>query len=157
MLAGLTGALFHAAGQQPSETITRPNFSGRWRMVKEKSDFGSFKMPDIVVRVIEHRDPTLNVHTIQTTGGKTSISDVSYTTDGSESTNVINGRPAVSKTFWDGPALMIRTTMKNSKGDDEVIEDRWEISDDRQTLTTTSHVRTANTEVELKLVCEREK
>lgn len=157
IVAVLTGALFHTAGQQPSETPAKPNFSGRWRMVKEKTDFGSFKMPDIIVRVIEHRDPTLNVHTIQTTGTKTSISDVSYTTDGSESSNVINGRPAVSKTFWDGPALMIRTTMKNSKGDDEVIEDRWEISDDRQTLTTTSHVRTANTEVDLKLVCEREK
>ena len=126
-------------------------------MLKEKSDFGGFAIPDIIVRVIGHRDPTLNVHTIQTTGTKTTIADVSYLTDGSESSNVINGRPALSKTFWDGPALMVRTTMKDSKGEDEVIEDRWEISEDQKTLTTSSHITTPRGQVDMKLVCEKEK
>ena len=154
MLGGLSGPV---AGQQTPGTPARPNFSGRWRMVKDKSDFGGFAVPDVIVRVIEHHDPTLNVHTIQTTGTKTSISDVSYLTDGSESNNIINGRPAVSKSFWYGPALTIRTTMKNSKDEDEVIEDRYEISDDGQTLTTSSHINTPKGQADLKLVCEKEK
>src|SRR6478672_9635045 len=60
----------------------KPNFSGRWRMVKGKSEFRGFKTPDIIVRSVEHRDPTLNLHTVQTTGTKTAISDISYFTDG---------------------------------------------------------------------------
>ncbi len=126
-------------------------------MVKDKSDFGGFSAPDMVVRVIEHRGTTLNVHTIQTTKGKTSAADVSYFTDGSEATNSLSGRDAVSKAFWDGPALMIRTTTKDSKGEDEIILDRWELSDDGQTLTTTSHITTPRGEVDMKLVCVKEK
>lgn len=135
----------------------RPDFSGRWRMIKDKSDFGGFTIPDLVVRVIEHRDPTLNVHTIQTTGTKTTTADVSYFTDGSQASNVINGHDATSKAFWDGPALVIRTNMKDSKGEDVVIEDRWELSDDQQTLTTTSHIETTKGQVDMKLVCLKEK
>ena len=135
----------------------RPDFSGRWRMVKDKSDFGGFAIPDLVVRVIEHHDPTLNVHTVQTTGTKTTTADVSYFTDGSQTSNVINGHDATSKAFWDGPALVIRTNMKDSKNEDVVIEDRWELSDDQQTLTTTSHIETPKGQVDMKLVCVKEK
>src|SRR5689334_22271782 len=74
----------------------KPNFSGRWRMVKGKSEFHSFQAPDIIVRSVEHRGPTLNLHTVQTTGTKTTISDISYFTDGSTANNVINGRNASS-------------------------------------------------------------
>lgn len=145
-----------AAAQQPLPP-PKPDFSGRWRMLKDKSDFGGFSIPDIVVRVIDHHDPTLNVHTVQTTGGKTTTADVSYFTDGSPSTNIINGHDATSKAFWDGPALVIRTNMKDSKGDDVVIEDRYELSDDQQTLTTTSHIETPKGQVDMKLVCVKEK
>jgi hypothetical protein len=126
-------------------------------MVKDKSDFGGFKAPDIIVRVIEHRDPTLNVHTVQTSGQKTSTVDVSYFTDGSETTNSMSGREAVSKAFWDGPALVIRTKTKDSKDEDEVVEDRWELSDDGQTLTISSHVTTPKGQVDMKLVSQKEK
>lgn len=135
----------------------KTDFSGRWRMLKDQSDFGGFTIPDAVIRVIEHRDPTLNVHTIQTNGGKTTTADVSYFTDGSPSNNVINGHQATSKAFWDGPALVIRTTMKDSRGEDVVIEDRWELSSDGQTLVTTSHIETSKGQVDMKLVCVKEK
>jgi hypothetical protein len=143
-------------GQAPAAPA-KPDFSGRWRMVKDKSDFGGFTAPDIVVRVVEHRDPTLNVHTVQTSKGKTSTVDVSYFTDGSQTTNTMSGRDAVSKAFWDGPALVIRTTTKNSKGEDQGVEDRWELSEDRETLTISSHVTTPKGQVDMKLVCEKEK
>lgn len=135
----------------------KPDFSGRWRMVKDQSDFGGFAVPDVVVRVIDHHDPTLNVHTVQTTGEKTTSADVSYFTDGSESKNIINGHDATSKAFWDGSALVIRTNMKDSKNEDVVIEDRWELSEDQQTLTTSSHIETPKGQVDMKLVCVKEK
>ena|SRR5436305_14458217 len=126
-------------------------------MVKEKSDFGTFKMPDIVVRVIDQHDPTMNVHTVQTSGTNTVTNDVVYMTDGSPSTNVINGRDATSKTFWDGAVLNVRTTMKNAKNQDVLMEERYELSEDGSTLTTTSHITTEKGEANLKLVAEKEK
>jgi hypothetical protein len=144
----------------PSQSIpspVRPDFSGRWRMVKDKSDFATFHTPDMIVQQIDHHDPTLNIHTIETLANKTSSNDVSYFTDGTESQNVISGRDATSKAFWDGSALMIRTDMKNSKGEDVTMEDRYELSPDKKTLTETSHITTAlGSEVNMKLVCRKE-
>ncbi|MBV9500666.1 MAG: hypothetical protein JO138_14935 [Acidobacteriaceae bacterium] len=126
-------------------------------MEKDQSNFANFKMPDIVVRVVDQHEPTMNIHTVQTTGAKTSVSDVSYFTDGTMTKNVINGRDAESKAFWDGPTLVVRTNMKDSKGEDELILDRWDLSADGNTLTTTSHIETPRGQVDLKLVCSREK
>ena len=150
LAAGIAGGILPA-----QDTHAHTDFSGRWRMDKAKSDFGKAPVPDIVVRVVEQHDPTLNLHTVQTTGTKTSISDVTYSTNGAETTNVINGHDAISRTFWDGPALVVRTTVKLPSGDEDV-EDRWELSPDKQTLTTTSRVRTAKGGADLVLVCTRE-
>ena len=146
-------ALLAAGG---ASSPAHANFSGRWRMNKEKSDFAKFKMPDMIVRVIDHHDPTMNVHTVQTSAGKTNTSDVTYLTDGSISSNVVNGRDATSRTFWDGDALVVRTDMKTAKNEDEQIEDRYELSEDGTTLTTTSHVVTEKGDVTMKLVSDKE-
>lgn len=155
-LAILLASAALAVVQNDAETA-HPNFSGRWRMVKEKSDFAHAQMPDMIIRVIEQRDITMNIHTIQTSGTTTKTADVSYFIDGSPSTNVINNQEATSKTFWDGRTLEVRTTLKLSNGDEELVEDRWELSDDGETLTTTSHVSTPKGSTTLKLVCEKEK
>ncbi len=138
-------------------SLPKPNFSGRWRMMKEQSSFGTFRMPDIVVRTVDDHPPALNVHTVQTAGEKTTTADITYFTDGSITRNVINGRDAESKTYWDGPVLVVRTSMKNSKGESELIVDRWELSEDKQTLTMTSHVDTDKGEADMRMVCAREK
>ena len=143
------------AAAQPE--TAKPNFTGRWRMDKAKSNFATFHAPDIVVQVVDQRGPTLNVHTVETRGKQTSTADVSYFTDGSISNNIINGRQAESKAFWDGNALNIRTTEKNSKGEDVVIEDRWVLTDDGQTLSRTSHIITASGSVDMTLISEKEK
>ena len=125
-------------------------------MQKDKSEFSGFKMPDIITRSVEQHGVIMNVHTVQTSGDKTSISDVTYSIDGTPTQNVVSGRDAESKTYWDGSTLVVRTTMKTAKGDDELIEDRWALSDSKQTLTTTSHVETDKGEVDMTLVCARE-
>ncbi|MBV9223098.1 MAG: hypothetical protein JOY85_03660 [Acidobacteriaceae bacterium] len=146
-----------APAQESQQTPVHTNFSGRWRMDKEKSDFANFTMPDILVRVIDQHDPTMNVHTVQTNGQKTSTVDATYMTDGSVASNIINNRDATSKAFWDGKVLVIRTNMKTAKNEDEEIEDRYELSDDGQILITTSHVTTDKGEVTMKMVCVKEK
>src|ERR1700761_1966736 len=94
--AVLSFAAILSAAAHADEASKRPDFSGRWRMIKAQSNFGKFKQPDIVVRVVDDHFPTLNVHTVQTTGKETTTSDVSYFIDGRQSTNVLNGRDATS-------------------------------------------------------------
>lgn len=153
VLAGifLMGALAQA------QTADKPDFSGRWRMVKDKSNFAGFKMPDVIVRAIEQHGVIMNVHTVQTVGQKTSIADISYSIDGAVTQNVINGRDSESRTYWDGPVLVVKTTMTTSKGGPELIEDRWSLSGDKQTLTIASHIETDKGGADISLVCARER
>ena len=151
------GTILSAAPFSAEDAVKHPNYSGRWKMIKDQSDFGKFKAPDMIIRVIDERDPTLNIHTLQTKNGNTTTSDVSYYINGRETTNTLGGRDAISKSFWDGPSLTIRTETKNSKGEDTQIVDRWDLSSDGQILTIASHIETPNGEVDLKLVCEKEK
>jgi hypothetical protein len=132
------------------------DFSGRWRMVKSQSDFGKFQMPDIVVRVVDQRGETMNVHTVQTTGDKTSTNDLSYFTDGTVSQNIINGRDAESRAYWDGAALIIRTAMKTASGENEQITDHWALSENHETLTINSHIETPRGDFDMKMVCEHD-
>lgn len=125
-------------------------------MIKDLSEFQKFKQPDIITRTVEEHDNTMNVHTVQTTGKSTTTSDVTYLLDGSDSQNVMSGRDAVSKTFWDGSALMIRTITKDSKNENIEINDRWELSADGQQLITTSDIGTPTGGAHLKLVCQKE-
>jgi hypothetical protein len=150
---GLFAALLPAAAQN---SPVRQNFTGRWRMIKDQSDFGKFTVPNIVTRAVDHHDPTLNVHTVQTTGKNTTTSDVSYFTDGKESSNIMSGRDATSKAFWDGPVLMIRTETKDSKGENIEIVDRWDLSSGGRILTITSHVAGPDGGADLKLVCQKQ-
>jgi len=154
--AGILSFCLHSPAQTAGSP-PRTDFSGRWRMVKDQSNFGAFHVPDMIVRVIDQHQQTMNVHTVQTAGGKTSSSDVSYFTDGTITKNIINGRDAESKAFWDGPTLVIRTNMQDSKGEEEDIVDRWGLSEDRDTLTIASRISTPRGGVDMKLVCRREK
>lgn len=152
-----TPLLAFGQAQRTPGALAKPDLSGRWRMEKSLSDFHGFTMPNIVVRIVDYHDPTLNIHTIQTTGEKTTTSDITYFTDGSVNKNMINGREAESKCYWDAAVLVVRTTMKNTKGDEQLITDRWQLSDDKQTLTIDSHVETDKGEVNMKMVCARQK
>lgn len=152
----IAAALATVCAAQNATSPQHPNFSGRWRMVKDKSDFSTAHRPDIIVQVIDQRASTMNIHTIQTTGTSTKSADVTYLLDGTPSANIINNHQATSKTFWDGGKLNVRTNIKLSNGDDELIEDTWQLSPDGKTLTETSHVSTPKGGILMKMVCEKE-
>jgi hypothetical protein len=46
--------------------------------------------------------------------------------------------------------------MKTSSGDDELIEDRWSLSENKQVLTIASHIETEKGEADMTLVCNRQ-
>jgi len=152
----LTAIVSNAQAPRTPGALPKTDYSGRWRMVKDQSDFHGFKQPDMIIRIVDHHDPAMNVHTIQTTGQKTITSDITYFTDGSITKNIINGREAESKCYWDGPVLVVRTSMKTSTGEDELVTDRWQLSPDKHTLTIDSHIETEKGAVDMKLVMARE-
>lgn len=149
------GTLVFAAlssAQQP-----KTNFSGHWRMLKSQSNFANFSIPDSVIRVVTQHGVAMDVHTVEVIHGKTKISDIVYYTDGRVTNNTINGNRAESRTFWDGPELMVRTVERNSQGQEIEMLDDWQLSPDGKILTTTSHITTVKGSVDLKLVCVKEK
>src|ERR1051325_8061092 len=65
----------------------KPNFSGQWTMDASKSDFGPMPAPEKIVRVIDHKEPNLNIKTTQVGQQGEVKSEYSYTTDGKEFTS----------------------------------------------------------------------
>jgi hypothetical protein len=144
-----------AMGSLPAQSPKKPNFSGRWQMDAAKSDFGKFPMPTTILRVIDQKDPDLNIDTTQRASNGEQTSRVHYRTDGIETSNQLKSGTGSSHAFWDGDTLVIRTTMKSRNDIDVEMEERWELSSDGNTLTTTSHIGTSKGSTDLKLVCTR--
>jgi hypothetical protein len=142
------------AGALLAQSNSKPNFSGVWEMVKEKSDFGNVRLPDRVVRTIDHKGVTINLHTEQTIDGRSRSSDVVYYTDGRDSSNEVNGHEAMNHCFWDGDTLVIRTAA-TAKGEAALTEERWTLETGGRTLTMTSHVKSSRFEGDFKMVLEK--
>lgn len=133
----------------------KPNFSGQWQMDAARSDFGKFPVPTTIIRSIVQKDPDLTIDTTQRASNGEQTARVQYRTDGGETTNRLASGPATSHAFWDGQTLVIRTNMKGKGDIDVLMEERWDLSPDGKTLTTTSHVETSKGSTDLKLVCEK--
>jgi hypothetical protein len=140
-----------------AQAVQKRNFSGEWRMDAAKSDFGKFQTPTTMTRVIVQKDPDLTIDTTQRGVNGEQTSRVYYRTDGEDTVNHLGGGVGTSHAFWDGSTLVIRTTMKGRNDVDIEMEDRWNLSADGKTLTTTSHIGTSRGSTDLKLVCERVK
>jgi hypothetical protein len=151
----LVGASLGLADDSPK----KPNFSGIWNMIKEKSDFGKFSAstPDSIVQTIDHRNTTVNIHVVQRRNKLSNISDIIYYTDGRQSINEANGRESKSHCFWDGTTLVIRSDSHLSNGDPSITEVRWTLSPDKNTLTMASHVETDRIQENFTLLLERAK
>jgi len=97
-----------------------PVLTGTWRA----------RPPETLVLTIEHRDPEVKVRA----GG----ASLTYTTDSSETCNIVEGDMVCSRARWDGPFLQIDSTIKGEKGDVAASE-RWSLSPDGNTLTIQKH------------------
>src|SRR5207237_350459 len=70
----------------------KPNFSGVWVLVPDKSDFGPLPAPASMTRTITHNDPSLKIVTVQSGGatGDTTI-QTTFSTDGKPQSNTVSG------------------------------------------------------------------
>jgi hypothetical protein len=120
----------------------KPDFSGTWTMVADKSDFGPMPAPASMTRTITHKDPVLKVVIVQTGGpmGDTTI-ETNFTTDGKPQQNTVSGNPMTTVAKWDGAAITLHTNT-SQQGVDILLDDRYELSNAGKTLTITRKITT---------------
>jgi hypothetical protein len=134
---------------------SKPNFSGEWKLVPAKSDFGMMPAPTSGVQKITHNDPELKVVATQTSDMGTDTTESSYTTDGKECVNKGRMGDVKSTLKWDGNALVIESKM-DFQGNEIAITNRWTLSEDRKTLTVNMHFASAMGDGDARSVFEKQ-
>src|SRR5215475_13132029 len=105
---------------------TKPDFSGVWKMNREKSKFVK-SGPDAILIQIDHKEPALTEE--WSVNGGRSIVD-KYTIDGKEREQAAMGMLAMTSAKWEGDALVI-----NVKEIDEYWKFKTTLSADGKTMT----------------------
>jgi hypothetical protein len=104
-LAIVVSVLVLAPSAVARDDNARPDFSGKWELVKQKSDFGKMPPPVNMTLVSEKRDGYLHsVQTIQTSQGD-QVSESDWYPDGKRHT-YDKPVPGYSVTHWDGNTLV---------------------------------------------------
>jgi|SoiMethySBSTD1v2_1073268.scaffolds.fasta_scaffold357630_2 hypothetical protein len=135
---------------------TKPNYSGEWTMVLDKSDFGPMPAPSAVVRTVTHTEPDIKVVTKQTTDQGETTTTLALSTDEKPHTNTVQGNQMTSVAKWDGSAITVKGTL-SMQGVDITIDERWELSDAGKTLTITRKFATPDGDAATKIVYTKTK
>src|SRR5215467_9844277 len=98
---GIATFLF-AFGTLALSAADKPNFTGKWKLVADKSDFGPMPPPEKLEQTVDHTDPDLKVSSMQAGQQGEMTAELKYTTDGKQSTNTIRGAEVKSVCKWDG-------------------------------------------------------
>jgi hypothetical protein len=127
---------------------TKPNFSGTWKVNVEKSDFGPFATPEKGWSMnIDHREPEIWTMPLDDPAEK----HVIYT-DGRESQHESKEFGHITMTAtWDKTALLITSKYRDIKQ-----TDRWVLSADGKTLTSSRHLESPMGDGDLKHVYEKQ-
>ncbi len=85
---------------------TKPDFSGSWKMNREKSKFADGGPDNLLIKV-DHKEPAfVEDWKMSTPDGERSF-QAKYTTDGKETEQEVMGRTAKTSAKWEGAALVI--------------------------------------------------
>ena len=110
---------------------TKPDFTGSWKMNREKSKFERGG-PDAILIKIDHKEPALTEEwSMSTPDGERSF-QAKYTIDGKETEQEVMGRTAKTSAKWEGNALVIE--FKTGEG---FFKRKITLSADGKTITKT--------------------
>lgn len=133
----------------------KPNLSGTWKLIVEKSDFGVMPPPTSETDVVDHQEPrvTLKV-TADTAQGKGEYT-ITSTTDGKEAVNRMMGQEVKTTTTWEGNNLVANLQL-SLQGNDVTMKRVYVLSADGKTLTVNSHLASAMGEMDQKMIYEKQ-
>jgi hypothetical protein len=109
---------------------TKPDFSGVWKMNKEKSKFASDEGPSGLLIKIDHKEPALTEEWSMSTSDGDRSFQAKYTIGGQETEQMVMGRTAKTSAKWEGDALVIEF-----KTDDSLFKRKITLSADGKTMT----------------------
>lgn len=130
---------------------TKPNFTGEWTLVADKSDFGPRPKPTKLVRTVTHNDPVFKSVTVQSGEQGETTSEATYSTDGQPAKNTMMGNPVTTTAKWEGSTLVMSSTM-SMQGLEIPIADRIELSADGKTMTQVRTIEAPDGAVTITLV-----
>ena len=134
-LTRLTGSLgLTLLALTPLAAQKGPNLSGTWVMALDKSDFGPLPAPQQRSDVIVHKEPSITDKRTVTSASGVVTSTLVYAVDGKPYVNHIGGIDVTSVLKWDGPVLVMESTLTTPQGTFPVV-DRFTLSADGKTLT----------------------
>lgn len=120
---------------RPHEDAAHPSFTGRWTLDMKQSEFGTLPGGKPLARTdtITHREPEVShvLYLVNPTSLDTTV--YRYRTTGEVTHSTVDGRDVQSVARWDGRALVIDSKMKMMIFD-VTLNDRWELSANRDTL-----------------------
>jgi len=135
--------------------LAQPNFSGEWRMNAERSNFAPLPAPEKMVRKISQRGSHLKIQTTQFGRQHEIVTELSYTTDGAVSRNVIRGQEFTGTAHWEGDTLVVESK-REVQGMTIVQQESWSLSADGHVLTIANHVQTPQGAFDISVVLEKQ-
>ncbi len=136
-------------------TPAKPDFTGAWKMNPAKSSFGAMPAPAKYERRIDHKEPLIQMTTIQATAQGEQRLDSVLRTDGVETTNHFQSGDAHSVGKWVGNTLEFETKRDTPAGPVST-RDTWSLAEDGRTLTTTTRLTTPQGAFEFKIIFEKQ-
>ena len=130
--------------------MAKTDFSGTWKIVLDKSDFGPMPPPEKVEQIVEHKENDLKVNVTQVGQQGEVKMELNYSTE-KETTNTFRNTPMKSTAKWDGDKLVVVSKLE-FQGNEVVIQDTWSLADEGKTLTLDRKLNTPQGDLEMKQV-----
>ena len=129
----------------------RPNLSGVWDLVLDKSDFGKMPPPRSVLNIIEHKEPFLQVNSTMVLPQGKYTALFKYRSTGAQDANDSYGATMTSWSKWFGSEFVIEGEVV--AGNKFVrFKERWSLADGGKTLINNRIMYMPTGEVPQKLV-----
>jgi hypothetical protein len=132
-----------------------PDFSGTWVLNLAESNFGGMPAPSSLTQVITQDASSVKAAVKQTSDFGEMAFDFTFTTDGKENVNDAGGMQVKSTAKWDGPALVLDSTM-DIQGSPMTMNDRWSLSPDGKRMTIDRKVTSAMGNGDAKIVFDKQ-
>ena len=132
----------------------KPDFTGKWKLNTEKSDFGPMPKPQKVDYVIAHKDPELIVKSTATTQMGEVANESKIVTDGKEFTNTMRGQEIKGTAKWEGKVLVVHQEL-DMQGTVIRLEQKWTMAEDGKSITQEISISTPQGELKQKAVLDK--
>jgi len=134
--------------------MAKTDFSGTWKIVLDKSDFGPMPPPEKVEQIVEHKENDLKVNVTQA-GQQGEIKlELNYSTE-KETTNTFRNAPMKSTAKWDGDKLVVVSKIE-FQGNEIVIQETWSLEEEGRTLVMDRKLNTPQGDLEMKHVFSKQ-